>query len=136
MELVLAMALFGAELAAAQLAAEQAQWLAQMKREEAAYVFFLPQLQVLPWAIRRSSANLKSRQHEQRAAQTCESRGLASAVPTVPLTVPIYAQEAWEERAMWELEQEEPAAQKYVRAQMMTPRLPVSWQAVQRRQHF
>jgi hypothetical protein len=128
MELVQVMALFGPGLAAAQLAAEQAQPLVQMKREEIAYVFFLPQPQVLPWAIRKSSANLKSRRPGQRAARTCESQGLASVVPTVPLTVPIYAQEEWEEQAMWELEQE--------KAPMMTPRLLVSWQVVQRRQHF
>jgi hypothetical protein len=136
MELVLAMALFGPGLAAAQLAAEQAQPPAQMKREEIAYVFFLPQPQVLPWAIRRSSANLKSRRPGQREARTCESQGLASAVPTVPLTVQIYAQEAWEERAKWELKQEEPAARKYVKALMTTQKLLVSWQAVQKRQYF
>jgi hypothetical protein len=136
MELVQAMALFGPGLAAAQLAAEQAQPPVQMKQEEIVYVFFLPQPQVLPWAIRRSSANLKSRQPEQRAARTCESQELASAVPMVPLTVQICAQEGREERAMWGLKQEEPAAQKYVKAPMMTLRLPVSWQEVQRQQHF
>jgi hypothetical protein len=100
------------------------------------YVFSPLQPQILLWAIRKSSANLTSRQPGQRAAQTYESQELESAVRLVPLMVRTYAQEAWGEQAMWVPMQEEPAARMCATGQMTMLRLLVNWQAAQKQRYF